>query len=244
MVNRFELHQKFLANQYTIKNVKQDFHDWHQGRSRYVLWAIDVDFPTVRQQVAVACQHLDRFLLEGYCRQPHITLGISGFLNQKSQHADDYTASSFEADLAALRNADIQPFKVEISTLASFSSAPFFHVSNPGNSLHKLHACLHSVTSDANFQYVPHVTVGLYSEAWPAQTVSDHLDNLQQKCVTSCLVDKISLMSYAASEIGGQLTTIADYDLARAEIKWHQAPLFDSGVGQLILARDILSPPG
>ena len=102
---------------------------------------------------------------------------------------------------------------------------------------------MHSVTGDANFQYVPHVTVGLYSDAWPVQTVSNYLDNYQQKCAISCLVDKISLMSYAASEIGGKLTTIADYDLARAEIKWHDAPLFDSGAGQVILRRDILNLP-
>ena len=227
MVNQFELRQKFLANQYTIKNVKQDFHDWHHGRSRYVLWAINVDFPGVRQQVAIASQHLSKFLLEGYCRQPHITLGISGFLNNKSQFADDYTASSFEADLAALSHAHLQSFELEIGSLASFSSAPFLYVSDPTNSLHKLHACLHSLTSDANFQYVPHVTVGLYADAWPAQIVSNHLDNFQKNCVISYLVNKISLMSYAASEVGGKLITIADYDLERAEIKWYEAPLFD-----------------
>lgn len=227
MVNQFELRQKFLANQYTIKNVKQDFHDWHQGRSRYVLWAINVDFPGVRQQVAIASQHLGKFLLEGYCRQPHITLGISGFLNNKSQFADDYTASSFETDLAALSHAHLQSFELEIGSLASFSSAPFLYVSDPTNSMHKLHACLHSLTSDANFQYVPHVTVGLYADAWPAQIVSNHLDNFQKNCVISYLVNKISLMSYAASEVGGKLITIADYDLERAEIKWYEAPLFD-----------------
>ena len=244
MVNQVELRQKFLANQCTIKNEKQDFHDWHQGRLRYVLWAVDVDFPAVRQQVASAGEHLGKFLLEGYCRQPHITLGISGFLNNQSQQADDYTASSFEADLAALKNAHLQPFELEIGPLASFSSAPFLYVSDPTNSLHKLHACLHSLTGDANFQYVPHVTVGLYSHAWPVQTVSNYLDNFQQKFVTSCLVGNISLMSYAASEIGGKLITIADYNLERAEIKWREAPLFDSGAGQAILKRDILSLPG
>lgn len=243
MVNQFELRQKFLANQCTIKNEKQDFHDWHQGRLRYVLWAVDVDFPAVRQQVAIASGFLGKFLLEGYCRQPHITLGISGFLNHKSQYADDYTASSFEANLTALKNAHLQSFELEISSLASFSSAPFLYVIDPTNSLHKLHACLHTLTLDASFQYVPHVTVGLYSEAWPAQAVSSHLDDFQQASVTRCLVEKISLMSYVASEIGGKLITIADYHLERAEIKWHEAPLFDSGADQAILKRDILSPP-
>lgn len=227
MGNRFELRQKFLASQHTIKNVKQDFHAWHQGRLRYALWAIDVDFPPVQRQVAIARQHLGKFLLQGYSRQPHITLGISGFLSGKPQYADDYASCHFEMDLAALRNAHIQPFEIEISTLASFSSAPFFHVGDAGNNLHQLHTCLHALNYDADFQYVPHVTVGLYAEAWPAETVSNHLDNFQQESVTRCLVDKISLMSYAASEIGGKLMKIADYDLAHAEISWHESQPFD-----------------
>lgn len=227
MVNQFELRQTFLANQYTIKNLPQDFYDWHQGRSRYVLWAVDVDFPAVQQQVAIAGQHLGKFLLKGYCRQPHVTLGISGFLNNKSPQVDDYTASRFEADLYALKNAHLQPFELEISALASFSSAPFLYVKQAANILHQLHTCLHSVTCDAGFQYVPHVTVGLYADAWPTQAVSNHLDNFKKNTVINCLVNKINLMSYAASEIGGKLTTIAHYDLEHAQIKWHEAPLFD-----------------
>ena len=227
MAKLLEVRKKFLENQYTIKNVRQDFQQWRQGRSRYALRAIDVDFPELRRQVSAAGQHLEKFLLEGYCRQSHITLGISGFLSSKPlsdkpQHADDYVASSFEADVAALKNLQMQPFEIEVGTLASFSSAPFFHVNDPANNLHKLHACLHSVASDANFQYVPHVTVGLYAHAWPTEMVSNHLDNFPGNSVISLLVSRISLMSYAAAEIGGALVTIADYDLARAEIKWHE----------------------
>lgn len=243
MVNQFTLQQKFLANQYTTKNLKQNFHDWHQGRSRYALWAVDVDFPAVRQQAAMASQHLGRFLLEGYCRQPHITLGISGFLNNKPQHTDDYTVSSFEADLAALKNLHLHPFELEISSLASFSSAPFLYVKDTTDNLHKLHKCLHTANGDVGFQYVPHVTVGLYSEAWSTKIVSHHLDSFQKNSVISHQVSKISLMSYAASEIGGKLITIADYDLERMQIQWHETPPFDSTAGDVISRHDISSPP-
>lgn len=233
MADLLKVRKEFLENQYTIRNVKQDFQQWHQGRSRYALWAIDVNFPAVRQQTSAAQRHLEKFLLQGYRRQPHITLGISGFLsskplNGKPQLADDYVPSSFEADVAALKNLQMQPFEIEIGTLASFSSAPFFHVNDPTNSLHELHACLHSVNSDANFQYVPHVTVGLYAEAWPTEIVSSHLDAFPQDFVTSRLINSISLMSYAAPEIGGKLVTIADYDLERAEIQWHEQQPFNA----------------
>jgi 2'-5' RNA ligase len=235
MAKLLEARKKFLENHYTIKNVKQDFQQWRQGRSRYALWAIDVDFPEVRQQVSAAGQHLEKFLLEGYCRQPHITLGISGFLSSKPlsdnpQLADDYVASSFEADVAALKNLQMQPFEIEIGTLASFSSAPFFHVNDPTNSLHKLHACLHSVSSDVNFQYLPHVTVGLYAEAWPTEIVSNLLDTYLQDFVTSHSINRISLMAYAAAEIGGKLVIIADYDLAREDIQWYEPLPFNHGL--------------
>ncbi len=234
MADLSEVREKFLENSHTIKNVRQDFQQWHQGRLRYAFWAIDVDCQAVRQQVSAAEQHLEEFLLEGYCRQPHITLGISGFLrsrlsNDKLQYADDYVCSRFETDVAALKNSGLQPFEVEIGTLASFGSAPFLYVTDPSNSLHQLHACLHSVTSDANFQYLPHVTVGLYAEAWPTDLVSNHLDAFSQGTVTNCLINRVSLMSYAAAEIGGKLVTIADYDMAHAQIKWHEPSPFNHG---------------
>lgn len=235
MVDLLDVREKFLANPYTIKNVRQDFQQWHQGRLRYALWAVDVDFLAVRQQTSAAERHLERFLLHGYCRQPHITLGISGFLSSKSlsdklQHADDYVFSSFEADLAALKNLNLQPFEIEIGALASFSSAPFLHVNDPTKSLHKLHACLHAVTSDANFQYVPHVTVGLYSDTWSTEMVSNHLDAFPQDFLINRLINRVSLMSYAAAEIGGKLMTIADYDLAREEIQWYEPLPFNHGL--------------
>jgi 2'-5' RNA ligase len=227
MADLFDVRKKFLANLHTIKNVRQDFQHWHHGRLRYAFWAIDVDFPAVRQQVLAATQHLEKFLLQGYCRQLHITLGICGFIANKPLHADDYVASNFAAHLEALRHLHINPFEIEIGALASFSSAPFLHVSDNSNNLQKLHACLHALASDAHFQYVPHVTIGLYSESWSTKIVGNHLDNFPPDFVTSCLIKKISLMSYMAAEIGGKLVTIADYDLASAEIHWHEPPPFN-----------------
>lgn len=233
MASLLALRNKFLENPYTIKNITQDFQAWRKGRSRYAFWAVDVDFTAVQQQLSFAQQYLEKFLIADYCRQPHITLGISGFLSDQSQghqasHADDYVASSFEADIAALKRLQIEPFKIEIGALASFSSAPFLHVNDPTNSLHQLHGCLHAVSSDVHFHYVPHVTIGLYSEAWSTCMVSNYLDAFSNNTTISLLVNKISLMSYAAAEIGGKLLKIADYDLAHAGIQWHEQQLFES----------------
>jgi 2'-5' RNA ligase len=219
MANLFDVRKKFLENPYTIKNVCQDFPDWHRGRPYYAFWAIDVDCQTVRRQVQAAEQHLAGFLLDGYCRQPHVTLGISGFLSDQPQCSDNYGAVDLEADVSALKSAGIQPFEITIGTLASFSSAPFLHVHDSGR-LHALHTLLHSMTDGEHTQYVPHVTVGLYSDAWRTEMIDFRLSAFPQESVASCLVSRISLMCYNASEIGGELVTLADYDLERGVLQW------------------------
>ena len=222
MANLFDVRKKFLENPHTIKNVRQDFSDWHQGRPHFALWAIDVDCQAVRQQVQAADQYLADLLLDGYCRQPHVTLGISGFLSDQLQCTDNYSASDFEADISALKSACIQPFEIEIGSLASFSSAPFFHVHDASNNLHALHKILHSIAYGGRDQYVPHVTVGLYSDIWKTEMVDHRLSAFPQDNVIRCLISRISLMRYNAAEIGGKLVTIADYDLRQEALQWRQ----------------------
>lgn len=239
MADLFDVRKKFLENPYTIKNVRQDFSAWHQGRPHFALWAIDVDFPAVRQQVQAANQHLAGLLLDGYYRQPHITLGISGFLSDQPQCTDNYSASDLQADISALKSACIRPFEIEIGSLASFSSAPFFHIHDSGNSLHALHQILHSISDGERAQYVPHVTVGLYSDTWETKLIDRRLHAFPQGSVTSCLISRISLMCYHAPEIGGSLLTIADYDLQHGMLQWRQPLLAMPDSFQATLMRDI-----
>lgn len=226
MADLFRIRENFLANPKTVKNIRQDFQDWRQGRQRYAFWAIDVDVPLVREQMSIANRHLAEFLLPEYYRQPHITLGICGFLSSKANYADDYAVESFETDVMTLKNLQLKPFTVEIGNLASFGSAPFLCASDHGNHLYQLHQCLHRITTDVTFEYVPHVTVGLYAEAWSTDVVSNVLDAFSQQHVTHHLVNRISLMSYMAAEIGGELIKIADYDLAKSAIEWYEPSPF------------------
>ncbi|WP_262964509.1 2'-5' RNA ligase family protein [Methylobacter psychrophilus] len=220
----------FLESGHTIPNIRRDFREWHLGRSRYAFWAIDLDCSIVCRQVTAAEQHLADFLLDGYDRKPHITLSICGFLIDQPKYTDDFGTSHFAAHLSALHKVQLQPFQIEIGSLASFSSAPFFHVNDPSNSLYTLRNCLTS-TGQQNHQgannYIPHVTVGLYGASWPTKVVNDRLDKFPQAEVSRCLIKHISLMSYSAFDIGGPLTIIADYHFDGARIHWHETPLFD-----------------
>ena len=226
MADFSDLRRRFIQGQHTIKNVRRDFHEWHSGRPRFAIWAIDIDCPATRQQISLANQHLSGLLLDGYCRKPHITLGICGFLSKAPKHTDDYGMVQLQADLAALGNARLKPFEIQIGALNSFSSAPFFHVHEPSHGVSALHQCLASSVQGINADFVPHVTVGLYAEALSAEMITKRLDAFVHADV-GYLVNSISLMSYAAAEIGGELTTIADYHFDRMEIEWREPPPFD-----------------
>ncbi|MCD2452696.1 2'-5' RNA ligase family protein [Methylicorpusculum oleiharenae] len=208
---------------HTLPNVRRDFPEWHLGRSHFAFWAIDVDYPDVGQKVNAAKQHLAEFLLDDYNRQPHITLSLCGFPSNNPRHSDDFGAKSLDSQIAWMRQACLKPFEIKIGALSSFSSAPFLHVHERTNSIATLHNCLAS-SAQAYFSsaYTPHVTVGLYAGTWPRDHVISRIKVFPQSCATACLIQRISLMTYAAAEIGGPLKTIADYHLEHAEIEWHE----------------------
>ena len=64
-----------------------------------------------------------------------------------------------------------------------------------------------------NSDYLPHVTVGLYADAWPASEVLARLADCPAEAPLWCLVERVSLMSYEPAEIGGRLACMASHPL-------------------------------
>lgn len=214
----------FAAAGQTLVNVRRDFPEWHRGRPHYALWALDVDLADVRDAVAAAGHHLADLLLDGYTRQPHITLGLCGFPTDPPQHPDDFGPRAFATQLDALTTLAPAPFEIAIGQLASFSSAPFLAVTDPQNAIGQLHQALAGPPrDDASGPYTPHVTVGLYAGVWPTSAVQARLDAFPGPTLR-CRVDRVSLMHYVAAEIGGPLSVLADFDLARRQLAWHRRP--------------------
>ncbi len=227
-LERAALFQQFCSCGQTIENVRRDFSEWHKGRARYLLWAIDVDCASVRTQVVGASEHLLDLLLDDYRRQPHITLALCGFPSSAPKHDDDVTLAQIEAQVAALQLASPRSFAIDIGSLSSFSSAPFLHAAAGGDEIAALRACLAPTMVNLEHRahdYTAHVTVGLYNAAWPSAPVGLRLAAFPA-VATRCIVDRIKLMSYAACDIGGPLTTHAVYHVDRGAIAWHQPPLF------------------
>ena len=200
----------------TLRNERRDFVEWHRGRAPYVLWALDVELPAVRQRLDAAALHLAGWLLDGYCRQAHITLDLCGFPAEKPADGEEFSLASLAAHCRAAAASFPAPFSIEIGGLASFSSAPFLRVADPENgiALARRALALNGRNVSRN-DYLPHVTVGLYADAWPAPAVHDRLALFPHESPIRLPVDHLSLLAYDPREIGGRLTKMADFHLEK-----------------------------
>ena len=205
----------------TLRNEQRDFPEWHLGRPHYALWALDVDVPAIRQRVAAADGHLSGLLLADYCRQPHVTLSLCGFPSACPQQADDFGAATLAAQLAALRRAQPRPFDIEVGALASFASVPYLAVQDAGGQIAALRECLTGGSlNDSYGAYTPHVTVGLYADAWPISAVQARLASFAATDALRLHISGISLLSYASAHIGGALACMARYDFQSETLHW------------------------
>lgn len=208
----------------TLRNERRDFPEWHLGRSPFVFWALDVDLPAVRDRVAMAGQHMAGLLLDDYRRQSHITLDLCGFPAQVPRHPDDFDTAYLWQQFDALRQAGLSEFEIELGGLSSFTSAPFLKVVDREGRIAALRECLavdgcHRLFGD----YVPHVTIGLYADAWPTESVKKRLAGFHSGETLPCRIERVSLMSYSPSEVAGALELLGDYWFALGEMRWHAA---------------------
>ncbi|MBS3809761.1 MAG: 2'-5' RNA ligase family protein [Desulfobacterales bacterium] len=190
----------------TIPFEIRDFPEWHRGREIYAVWVLRCDEnKAIYEKLKAARKHLNGYLTEHYHRQPHITLFVCGFPVKEHKYNDDFTRAQFEAQLQALRKADIQPFEVEVGGMNSFASAPFLEVNDPESGIQRLR----KVISRGAFEfrtapYVPHLTIGLYSDVFPGKKVLAHMAAFSSEPVR-LMAEQVTFATYKAEEFAGKL---------------------------------------
>ncbi|NKB77668.1 MAG: hypothetical protein GKR96_11675 [Gammaproteobacteria bacterium] len=215
----------FLESTHTLKNVDKDFVSWHKGRPHYYVWAIMVDSPSWQYRIQSAHDVLSPYLVNGYQRQPHVTILPAGFIGK---------ASISKTSLTEVCSA-FSPFELSLGQLSSFTGSPCYPVINTGLQLIELRVALRSIAVDPDSQvndenYVPHLTVGLYDEAYftdeVAQKISlvgsarDFIDDGE------VVVNRIALVKYQTASIKGSLEIEAECDLGSGKLKIASPRLF------------------
>jgi 2'-5' RNA ligase len=194
----------------TIPAEMRDFTEWRRGRETYGVWVVRLEDEAILEKSQAAREYLSGYLLEPYCRQPHITLFVCGFLVGDPQHRDDFSHEQLQAQVEALKNADLDSFEIEIGGLSSFASAPFLEVKDPEGGITRLREILsHGAREFRTAPYRPHLTVGLYAGTFPSQQVSKRLAGFPCTPIRS-RVRQIDFSTYHAREIAGPLTYVQE----------------------------------
>ncbi len=197
-----EWHTSLSARQTTTRCEDRDFVEWHQGRKRYSIWALEIDQPQWHAQLAMARLALSRYCLEGLHRQPHITLFASGFVD------DDQYQKNIHTQLMQLRAEKLSGFELALGSINSFSSAAYYSIINNDGGLNRLREILQSTqTEDRTEPWVPHLTIGLYNDAHPVEEIQQILSSLPDPDVPMLRVKALSLMQYSTTSIFSPLQT-------------------------------------
>ena len=210
----------------TLRNERRDFVEWHMGRPAYALWALQFDSSALSARVSAAQAYLSDLLLDGYVRQPHITLSLCGFPSLRPSLPDEFGPEAVEAQVQALQQAGIQSFDITIGGLDTFSSVPYCEVRGGTEPLLALRRALQAPDGgQTQGDYMPHVTVGLYRDAFPMPMVRERLQAFGNSEPLRVQVTGVDLLTYASAEIGGALRCRARYAFGATALQW-QGDLF------------------
>lgn len=220
----------------TIPCQQGDYPEWHLGRTRYGLWALEVDATAVLERFYQAQQALADYLLPGYQRQPHVTLYVCGFLDwlepQQPQANDNFSKqqlaqqrTQLATTLEQFRNSG-QGITLAVGGVDSFSSAPYLRIDDPQQQLARLRAACkvqeaendlplkqRGLSAQANefrsHPYTPHLTLGLYRDAFSCHTLSQAFDRINQRhnfeTELPLPVTALHFMSYGSHCVGSPL---------------------------------------
>ncbi|AZN69712.1 2'-5' RNA ligase family protein [Acinetobacter haemolyticus] len=166
-----------------MATANHDYHEWHRGRCNYGVWYIQINQPDLIQHLDQLQQHFADLLITPNLRQYHITLFVAGFLTEEpAQYNDDFEIIQLNQQIEKLKALQLSDFDLELSHIDSFSSALFVNISDPQNTLDKIRKTLYQVADEiAAPTYCPHITLGLYREAWPSALILERIQTLSSQ---------------------------------------------------------------
>nr|WP_314522934.1 2'-5' RNA ligase family protein [uncultured Acinetobacter sp.] len=184
----------------------RDYPEWHFGRSNYALWYIDVDQPELIEYLDEIRAQFADLLVPNPQRQFHITIFVCGFLtSSEKQYDDNFQIQQLQQQIKLVEALQLKPFELEITQIDSFSSALFLQIKDQQGVLTQIRQQFARVSEEiAALEYCPHITLGLYGEAWPSAMV---LQRIQQQSLKTMKIQvkKLTFGYYKAQILQGLL---------------------------------------
>lgn len=203
------------ANRPVMALENRDYPEWHLGRRNFALWYIELEAPPLRDYCQQMREKWRDFLVADYQRQFHITLFVNGFLKIEKQHDDDFSLCQMYEQIEKLQQLKLQPFKLDITAINSFTSSLFLSIEDQSGQLKRIRdICATTQHEIAALDYYAHITLGFYRQAFLGSEILAHLQHCAwQK--QSIYVEQIRFGVYDAQVLQGRLSTLYQLDLVK-----------------------------
>lgn len=200
-VDRELMYEAFLKTRQTLAHVDRDFVEWHGGIAHYGFWAVVVADPDWLALLAAARAHVAQFVHTGYRRAPHVTVAACGLLAESH-----FSTAQLARQLEALAAAKLASFSLSAGPLSSFTSAPMIVIEDLAGGLEKIRECITAVSpEDHPAPYQPHITLGLYRDAFDTAQIVDCLSAFAPAPVQPLQVTELAFCAFETKDIQGPI---------------------------------------
>ncbi len=184
----------------------RDYPEWHHGRQQFALWYIEITDPALLQYLHHLRQLFSEMLYQPNTRQFHITVFICGFLTQDTAHFnDDFTHAQFTQQCAEIQRISSLKCQLKTAKINSFESALFVEVDDTTGILKQYRQVLAQYHHEiAALEYCPHITLGLYREAYSAQDILQKMAQIKPQSF-HFMANQLTFGYYQAQQLQGVL---------------------------------------
>ncbi|TCM68363.1 hypothetical protein EC844_10566 [Acinetobacter calcoaceticus] len=193
-----------------IPTLVRDYPEWHHARCHYALWYIEIDQPELIAYLDQLRLHFADLLLQPNQRQYHISVYVCGFLTELApRFNDDFHPRQMQQQIQYLhqhiQQRSLGSFQLKLTQLNSFDSALIVELLDPVQCLGQIRQGMALYANEiAALQYCPHITLGLYREAYAAEKIYARMQSILQRPF-EITVDQLKFGYYQAQQLQGPL---------------------------------------
>jgi 2'-5' RNA ligase len=222
------MYKNFLSTPKTVPCLDRNFVEWHNGIAYYGFWAVVINDLNWIDLWNTARAQVKQFVHPDYQRRPHITIIACGLLDQAH-----FSAEHLDRQWRVLSEATIPPFYLKVTSLNSFATAPCLMIEDSTGVLKQIRDRFTVISKeDVPVQYQPHITLGLYRDAFSTIEVADCLARFKYTSMKPTLVTELAFCVFETKEIQGQFRIMKrirlnDKQKSKGKNKMKEAPLQD-----------------
>lgn len=136
----------------------------------------------------------------------------AGFPVECALKTDDVSFAEIENQTQILQDLALKPFDIQLGAINSFQGAPFVEVAD-GGQMALINQTLSALSgADRDCVFLPHLTLGLYRDAFNPQMLAEKLEQyLVESMTIHC--DKLCLLAYDADDLRSPLRVLRTLEL-------------------------------